>query len=299
MNTESNQLKKISIQSCTLEEIKIFNDKLENIDIRNNCKKISIEENHWGGGKQTQYVSSINCADSEFSSILLVKIHFKRSLKFKNCTFSSVRITDCLFDDFVLFDNCIFNEAPDFSKTEIKSGLDFRNCTFKDYISPEAEIRYGHLKHLMISINADYNAIIFNACELKARHKTRLKFGFEKIYSFVYLITNNFGRNFFMLPLWLFLTAAIFFKLYLVSGSFSPIDTKPQPIWLGNSPSSHLLALFITIHHFFGPFGLFLSIDSIQPNNLVVKLLSFFHFLLSSYLWFMTLMQIRVRFKLS
>ncbi|MCE9506938.1 MAG: pentapeptide repeat-containing protein [Alphaproteobacteria bacterium] len=306
----NSKINTVCFSGCNIQKISSAPNFCKHIAVCNNSKIQNFNLDHQNSSKHVEVNIQIEFIDSTFENISMIKCHFKKAVNFENCIFGNaadktppLRLMDCKFNDAVNFSDCVFLNAPLFFKSEFSSSFDFRHCTFKDFRSNYAENAYSHLKHIMISLNSDYNMIEFNAHELSARHNVRLKGGLEKIYSSIYRATNDFGRNFKRPLISLVLFVIAFSEFYIILGGFYCTSAEFQLKWAQALCSYErfpsVTSIYMAAKYALGPFGLFFNTDNIQPNNFSVKALSFAHLLLSSYIWFMIVMQVRVRFKLS
>lgn len=245
---------------------------------------------------------------------------FEKAVKFIKCTFgntdgdpNSVNFSNSNFKNSVSFEYSVFKRPPLLFGAHLHPDSDFTNCTFNDLHSPSSWRAYRTLKHFMIDHESDHEAALFHALELEARKNTVLPKGFfkvisspdgiERIASVLLDWVSSYGRDL-RLPLgWLIVIsvyAYIFYTLntgYVFSDAHLCHTGSTSAGWLKDACNSNINLLY-SIRNGLGPFGLLLSSDQIIPANLFVKYFGFGHFVLSSIIWFIWLLQIRSRFKM-
>jgi hypothetical protein len=154
----------------------------------------------------------------------------------------------------------------------------------------------------MLDNGFDYNAIIFNALELRARHETRLYFrsnAIETTYSFLYGVINDFGFSFARPIYGLIILSVIAYFLYCCFGSFACNNPDNMNDWFNKMCENHNQPLYLAVRNLFGPLGLYFADDRLVFMNWQTKTLSATHLILSSFLWFIIFLQARMRFKIS
>lgn len=206
------------------------------------------------------------------------------------------------------FSECIFFQAPSFFKSELHEDTDFKDAQFLDVSSSYSWRAYRTLKHHMMRFESDHEVQIFHALELEARYNTELPKGWrilsdpkgvETIASWFMRGLNNYGQHLWLPLVLLLYIGCWFLVLYAASGGvgYFPAEDKNIAGWVQNA-GQHYSNVTFAARNFFGPFGLILSADELQPNNMLVKTLGVAHFIISSVIWFIWILQIRSRFKL-
>lgn len=262
-----------------------------------------------------QLLAKLTIKDSVVDEIHAESISFKRNFIVEN---SSIGAEDeegialIIFDGSTFFSSCLFLgvsflKAPFFHGADFKRDVNFINCTFKDTKKRSSLAAYRVLRKVASNAGADYEGQLFHSLELRTRYNVDLpkgrqifasKQGVETIASFVMSRLNDYGQDLWKPLYWLFVGGLLFFILYLLGGQVGCIlPQKETPKWILNVCPRWTEFLY-AVRNAFGPFGLVLSADQIQPNTATVKILGFIHQLISSIIWFIWILQIRSRFKL-
>lgn len=304
-------------ESCKFSELKINGEAAIEVIFCSQTKIKSLQ------AKQSVR-AKIKIAESYIGSILFSMATNKRDSKTgeekQTYVFDSVEFKDCQigveqgqivfrnvkFKAPLSFSGSTFHVAPKFFSAELHEDTDFVGTRFLDVTSYYAMRAYRALRFRMASFHSDYEVQMFHALELETRYNTELPKGreifshpqgVETIASWFMRRLNNYGRNLWLPALWLMGAAYIFFLLYLLFGEVGYSYSKEAPKWVETVGSGGAELLY-TARNTFGPFGLVLSTDQIQPNTVTVKILGFIHLLISSVIWFIWILQIRSRFKL-
>lgn len=245
---------------------------------------------------------------------------FEKAVKFTHCTFGTpttqptgVSFSNSNFKNSLSFEYSVFKRPPLFFGAQLHPDSDFTNCKFNDLHSATSWRAYRTLKHFMIDHESDHEAALFHALELEARKNTvlpkglfqiiRSPDGIERVASTLLDWVSSYGRDL-RLPLgWLLVTGLYAYILYTLNIGYVFSDANlcqaqsTSTGWIKDACNANINMLY-SIRNGLGPFGLLLSSDKIIPANLVVKYLGFGHFVLSSIIWFIWLLQIRSRFKM-
>jgi len=252
--------------------------------------------------------------ETDIKKIVFRDTSFERALKFSGCALGvagrdgMVSFVHTKFRDKISFHKTVFLSPPEFFFSEISQNVSFSGAVFSDVSSESAISAYRTLKRQMISVEADHEVQMFHALELEARYNTELPKGWkilsdpkgvETIASWFMRVLNNYGQHLW-LPLVLLLYIGCWFLIFYVAAGgvgYFPAGDRNIAGWVQNA-GQHYSNVTFAARNFFGPFGLILSADEIQPNNMLVKTLGVFHFIISSVIWFIWILQIRSRFKL-
>lgn len=309
-------LERIQFENCTFGSFRIDNSAtcpyLE-------FKSCIIDELGWFGfdvHSDPPYLvrRQLGFYSSDINKLEFRDTSFMRALKFSECTLGvagkdgMVSFIHTKFMDKVSFHKTVFLSPPEFFFSEISQNVSFSGAVFLDSSSESATSAYRSLKRQMISVEADHEAQMFHALELEARYNTELPKGWrilsdpkgvETIASWFMHGLNNYGQHLWLPLVLLLYIGCWFLVLYAASGGvgYFPAEDKNIAGWVQNA-GQHYSNVTFAARNFFGPFGLILSADEIQPNNMLVKTLGVAHFIISSVIWFIWILQIRSRFKL-
>lgn len=243
----------------------------------------------------------------------LANVDFAGEVTFNRCGLGEansdgfVNFNGCKFKSSVSFTKSNFYRAPKFFGAELHPDTDFSGVKFFDVTSAWSWRAYRTLKHQMMKFESDHEVQLFHALELEARYRTQLpknleivtdKQGLETIVSFFLGRVNGYGQNLWRPMAWIVGLALLFFTLYVLAGQVGcELSGEDIPKWVYDVCPRWTEVLF-SARNAFGPFGLVLGADQIQPNTALVKALGFIHLLISSIIWFIWILQIRSRFKL-
>jgi hypothetical protein len=249
---------------------------------------------------------------TEIGAIDSKKCQFVELVRYENCIFgensdSILDFSDTQFKKSIYFEGSEFKAAPKFFNCDIHPDNDLTLCRFLDTSSKGAARAYGALRHKMMDLEADYAIQFFHSLELESRYKAELPplsqvfkhpAGVEKIASLFLGAVNQYGRNLWWPLYWLLILAVIFCAVYLNFGGFDCGGRIPN--WLENScmQNALMLDIFMSVRNMMGPFGLALNAESVAPNTLFIKSVSFLQLMLSSLIWFIWILQIRSKFKI-
>ena len=257
--------------------------------------------------------ASLKFAGVNVAKIEAVNIIFCGELRFYRCFLGTASKRDAFvnfngsaFSSTTAFSACSFLHAPSFFGASLHEDTDFRGAIFADVSSYRAWRAYRALKLHMIKFESDHEAQMFHALELEARYNTELPKGWrrltdpkgvEAIASYMLGRLNQYGRNLILPVVWLLFVATLFLVLYAMAGGVGCIGLTNAAGWV-KSVCENAPNVTYSVRNAFGPFGLVLSADQIQPKTATVKILGFIHLLISSIIWFIWILQIRSRFKL-
>lgn len=264
--------------------------------------------------QEGDFQASLDFIACEIKNVQVQNVNFLGKVAFYKCRLGhsangeSINFNRCRFSSSTRFKETFFVKAPSFFGADMHGDTDFSNSSFADVSSVRAWRAYRTLKHHVMKFESDHEAQMFHALELEARYNTELPKGLailadpkgvETIASWFMRSFNSYGRHLGLPLIWLLYIAAWFLVLYAMMGGvgYFPAPKGSVPGWIENA-GVHYSNITFTVRNFFGPFGLILSADEIQPNNMAVKSLGVLHFLISSIIWFIWILQIRSRFKL-
>jgi hypothetical protein len=149
---------------------------------------------------------------------------------------------------------------------------------------------------------AEYEKVIFHSYELEAKRKTVLSNGLELALSWGLYGLNQYGRNLWLPPMWLFIFCLLSFFAYdnfggIVCNVKDLTDFGDVQNWVTTACYGNINFIYSLINTL-GPFGLIARSHVFIHANGIVKLWSSVHFLVCSLIWFVWIMQIRHRFKM-
>ncbi|MDP2204966.1 MAG: hypothetical protein Q8K65_01515 [Alphaproteobacteria bacterium] len=278
----------VSVSNCDIAHTKIAGKLTSTaLDIKNSALKIVVAEDVQFLCPISFYGCMMGQSEARYSGVSFNRSNFSAKADFGNVTFLEPP----------LFFNAVLHEDTSFSLSRFPAlGVQY------------AWRAYRALKHHMMQFESDHEAQIFHALELESRYNTELPKGWkifsdpkgvETIASYFMRQLNNYGQHLWLPPIWLLYISCWFLVLYAASGGvgYFPAEGKEVAGWVENAGQYYSNVTFAA-RNFFGPFGLILSADEIQPNNMAVKSLGVIHFLLSSLIWFIWILQRRRRFKL-
>lgn len=226
-------------------------------------------------------------------SILIASFH---NAKF----FGHSRFNDRVFLSGPNFQQAQFSVAPEFHNSSFHQSANFDGAEFLDTSSAIADHAYRTLKLAMEHLGARDEQAMFFALEQQARAKKPLTSRSVKFFSHLYGMLSGYGQSFVRPLLLLAAITTIFGFAYTLSFLF---------LRNGQAPSFGFVANF-TLEQLIRPFSIWapdaltkLGIASSMPadpaaSELVLKILSMLHALVSLGLIALALLALRRRFKL-
>lgn len=276
----------------------------------------SCEEEGFPETEQTYQINRVMVFENTvIKQIKFDDVHFSQDILFCNCELGNFK-TEALegisfwrakFLRGVYFEDTNFLQAPAFFHADLSPDESFSGARFLDVSSREAVASYRYLRQMMQKIEADHNVMMFHALELEARYNVELPKGcnifssprgVETIASWSLQKLNGYGQHMWLPFIWLLYIACWFLVLYAALGGVGYYPAGDTTVGWVQAAGEYYPNITFALRNFFGPFGLILSADEIQPNNMLVKSLGVVHFLVSSLIWFIWILQIRSRFKL-
>lgn len=298
----------VSFQECTaIDTIEIKPDASQFVSLKEcNVRCLKVLSDTSANLKLVIKGCNLNIIHAELAN-------FKRLFELSSSAVgSSSGRQNIVFNGAIFFSGCLFSnvtflDAPLFHGASFKQDVNFIGCDFEDTSSLASLAGYRVLRQIMSQSGSDYDVQLFHSLELRARYNVELpkwkkifvdRQGVEKVASFVMGRLNSYGQDLWKPLYWLFVCAVIFFISYLLFGQVGcSLPETAIPKWIFGVCPQWTEVLY-AVRNAFGPFGLVLSADQIQPNTVAVKILGFIHLLISSIIWFIWILQIRSRFKL-
>lgn len=294
-----------------------------NVRLYNDCSVVfyiaEIDNLCISGCGNNSFVA-INDSIIKYSDIMLSDVPFKAL--FSATTFGEKITSATSIGTFELrglssstlleFKNCNFICVPNFSGSTLNHQTIFLDCKFKD-LSAKSIACYRYLRSEMQRLNNHREADMFSSYEMEAYHKNNLSKNeltssekLEKFFSCLYSLFSNYGRDMTRPLIWIFATFLVFW-LFL---SFWFVDLTNEAlqnpsslahyfIENGNLPSRRFAAFIQSVWNTLGPIGLFKTLCTIEITSPFAPVLIFIQKLISSIIWFLWLLQVRRRFKLS
>lgn len=222
---------------------------------------------------------------------------------FKNTRFSKLT-----------FFNCKFYVAPDFLGSELNHQTIFSQCYFFD-MRQDAIANYRLLRSEMQRLGNERETIMFSSLELESSHLYEFENKnitpsdkCEKYISILYRHFNDYGKDVFKPILWLVLLLIVFWELYFF-GDLLEVNIesiKKAPNWIQQSllsDNGYRVSFYGSLSesaiNSLGPIGYFVEENHIQSHNLIGEITILLQRVFSSLMWFLWILQIRRRFKLS
>ena len=169
-----------------------------------------------------------------------------------------------------------FHQAPKFHNCELRQYAEFRGARFRDKRTPCAPRAYRELKHAMEKLRAWNEMAMFHAFEqisLRRQKGTPLR---DRVMSLLYELGSDYGRNFVIPLLWLFVFGGGFFFLY---GHLGGLDTDT--------------ALTFTVQQYVRPFAVWFA-----AGDVLLKVLASLQSLLGITLVTLFVLAVRRRFRM-
>jgi hypothetical protein len=226
---------------------------------------------------------------------------------FEKCWFERFSWKGGEFRKGLNFNGSTFEKAPDISM-RFSENTDFYNVTLKEYMPGEAEAAYRKIKIGMRQVHHDAASALFAAAELKCKRK-RHDFGsWDWIISTLYLVFCDYGES--ALRPFLFMLAFLVFGCFVFSQPGALVSvSENSTMWiasptifedgykgfLGISTAGFLYSLGNT----FGPLRLFTGPRAIDTGGVGFYLFSAFHSIACGIFFFLFLLAVRRRLRLS
>ena len=247
-------------------------------------------------------------------------------LMFKDCKFAidckadvaRNSFNNAIFEDTTQFIGCTFYRSPKFHNSQLHSDTTFSGCKFVDYKSNGCADDYRVLKQKTHEVGDEISSMMFHACEMDARRKTRLskwKIPFVEEYivhpvdwlswfhSYFLKVFNDYGRNFWLPWVWFFGLIPWFITIYHWSGGISCNlgELKKFDMWVQKAcevDNTFLMNFAFTLQHIFGPIGLVFNQNAFQAITIWTHAFSIFQVLIYTIFWYLIIVQIRRQFRL-
>lgn len=280
---------------------------------------LSFERAAFGGGIKFGHATfggRANFKDAIFTNYVVFDgSHFKGHADFSAHTpgesFPNIGFREVRFDHIVRYSNRNFRNSTDFSNAVFGVAPDFHGCSlhqstlftgakFLDRIDSEVEIdaasAYRTLKLAMEELRARNEQARFFALEQKALRASGQIKGWNKLFSWLYELTANYGQSFIRPLVCLLVAFAVFFGLYLwIDASCVGIDQIACPN--GTRVPNIRDNLNYTFQQLFLPFQPFRQRASDNDIRLVKSMLAAFHSVLNFTFLALFLLALRWRFK--
>ncbi len=202
----------------------------------------------------TQFYNFASFINSSFSRFAV----FRKSQFSKQANFINV-----VFSNSTSFEDAIFGIAPNFHQCELHSDTNFDRCQFIDVKSSFATRNYRTLKLKMGEQRSTTEEAMFYALEQKSKyfhHDTKIS---EKITSFAYEKTSDYGQSIIRPIIVLGLLTLVFFFVY--SFQIFSVDVFKSP---DDFRSNFIETIQFTIRQIVKPFNIW-SINGVES---IIKL---------------------------
>jgi hypothetical protein len=212
------------------------------------------------------------------------------------------------------FFNCTFYIAPDFSGSELTHQTVFSQCHFYDN-RRESIAKYRFLRSQMQRLGNERETVMFSSLELETSHLAEFQGRHisrsdkvEKQLSILYSRFSDYGRDILKPLTWILSTFLLFTFLYSFGGllEVNIESIKKAPNWIQESllsDNEYRTSLYSSLSesaiNSLGPIGYFVEENHIQSHNLIGEITILLQRVFSSLMWFLWILQIRRRFKLS
>jgi hypothetical protein len=225
----------------------------------------------------------------------------------KNTLSSNIQLKNLDFLGSLEFAICTFHEAPSFLNSKINHSTIFSKCHFHDK-SQSSIAPYRLLRSEMQRLGNEREAVMFGSLEMEAYHQAEFQGRkisgsdkIEKYASWVYRLFNSYGRDVLTPFLWIFVFwTALFFGIYDILNLTTVAIGNDHPVWMAQFFQEGKEAPFIkSLWNTLGPISLLFKSDVIQASNAGGAFLFMFQKVTASLMWFLWILQIRRRFKLS
>lgn len=264
-------------------------------------------------------------AKCEFTNSLLFTHDcvFKESVEFYDCAFGSenevfasdgIVFNNATFDNTMELVSCDFYVSPKFHNTKLHSDTTFYLSKFHDCKSTSSMGDYRALKVLMSDLGSDQDAVMFHALEMDSRRnsvlrKTLHREGAARLASIFLKNFNDYGRNFWSPFVCVAGVFSLFFVIYLCSNSlacnvsnFDSAEIWERGLCFNDHSEKIRDRVFASLSYSFnkslGPLGVIFDSGLISAKYGWVKFIATIQVIISSIIWYLTIVQFRRQFKL-